>query len=418
VEIDDNPESIEGRIMSSIQRIARGVITAGCLVGLSRAPIAQPTPPDAPAQNDAPAPLVIRVEHPADGSILNTRQPSIRVCLSGGDEATRVTFRASLDGETISAKFMWSGDCAQWSPSGDWFGLGKRHAWSAPPYEEEGWTAGMRDGGHDFVASVSGPTGEEVAVRSHFRIETEHMAVSLGVGFPNMSLEGFDGSFAPTNLLEGRFGPRCVSTLVKDAGVLRYTEKAVSIGGVSTRLADAGDPGETETSLWRFMAGRRKGYGSRTGDAAFVAPYQGTSVFFDDFDAYEGPYSPADVLALEPFDGHTRVGSAFEGGVAFGINRSITLDAGFEEMAVYPHYIFWPALGSGLVHGIALSVADGISRQVARTSPRAAPIVSFILRNGISYVIYHQRRSNVNWPFGGGPGLIYEGVKVSFTFTY
>jgi hypothetical protein len=33
-------------------------------------------------------------------------------------------------------------------------------------------------------------------------------------------------------------------------------------------------------------------------------------------------------------------------------------------------------------------------------------------------VIYHQRRSNVNWPFGGGPGLIYEGVKVSFTFTY
>ncbi|MCM3877497.1 MAG: hypothetical protein NEA02_13915 [Thermoanaerobaculia bacterium] len=349
---------------------------------------------------------------------MSTRQPRIRVCVAGVDEATRSTFTASLDGETISRGFTWSEDCAQWSPHGDWLGLGKRHAWSDPPYDEDGWLAGMRDGTHHFVASVSPSTGEEVIVRTHFRVETEQHAVSLGIGFPKMSLEGFDGPFASTNLLEVRFGPQRVSTIAKDAGVLRYTDKAISIGGASTRLADGGDPGETETSLWRFMAGRRQGYGYRTGDVAFIAPYQGNSAFFADFDAYEGPYTPADQLALAPFNGHTRVGTGFEGGIAFGINRSITLDAGFEETAVYPHWVFWPALGSGAIHGIALSLADGVSRQVARVSPRAAPIVSFVLRNTISYVIFHQRRSEVNWPFGGGPGLIYEGFKVSFTFTY
>ena len=338
--------------------------------------------------------------------------------MTGGDEGTRATFAATLDGETISDGFKWSGDCALWSPSGDWFGLGKRHKWSEPPYEVDGWMAGVRDGGHELVASVSGPAGEAISATTRFRVETKKHAVSLGAGFPKMSLEGFDGSFASTNLLEARFGSQRASTIVKDAGVLRYIDKAISIGSSSTRLADAGDPGETETTLWRFMAGERKGYGYRTGDTAFIAPYQGTSVFFDDFDAYNGPFAPADVAALEPFDGHTRVGSAFEGGIAFGISRSITLDAGFEELAVYPHWVFWEAAGSGLVHGIALEVADGISRQVARKAPRAAPIVSFILRNGISYVIYHQRRSEVNWPFGGGPGLIYEGFKVSFTFTY
>jgi len=391
-----------------IQRFARGLITASGLVGL--------TP--ALAQTEPPALVVLRVERPTDGSILNTRQPSIRVCVSGGDEATRATFRATLDGETISPKFRWSGNCAQWSPSADWLGFGKHHSWSDRLYEEDGWTAGVRDGGHEFVATVLGPAGAEVAVTTHFRVETEHAAVSLGIGFPDMSLEGFDGPFAPVNLLEGRFGLQRASTIARDEGVLRYTDKSVSIGGISTRLAEAGDPGETETSLWRFMAGRRKGYGYRTGNASFVAPYQGTSVFFDDFDAYDGPFNPADQAALAPFDGHTRVGSAFEGGLAFGISRSITLDAGFEEMAVYPHWIFWPALGSGAVHGIALAIADGVSRQVARASPRAAPVVSFLLRNGISYAIYHQRRSEVNWPFGGGPGLIYEGFKVSFTFTY
>jgi hypothetical protein len=394
--------------MTMIQRIARALIAAGYVVA----------PAPAHAQTEATAPLVIRVESPAEGSILSTRQPWIRICVSGGDDTTRSTLKASLDGETISRGISWSGDCAQWSPSEGWFGMEPRHSWSDPPYEEDGWTAGMRDGAHELVASVSGPTGEEVAVRAHFRIETKHRAASLGVGFAKMSLEGFDGPFAPTNLLEARFGSQRVSTIAKDAGVVRYTDKAISIGGTSTRLAEAGDPGETETSLWRFMAGRRRGYGYRMGDVAFIAPYQGTSIFFDDFDAYHGPFDPSDALALEPFDGHTRVGSAFEGGIAFGINRSITLDAGFEEVAVYPHYIFWPALGSGVVHGIALGIADGLSRQVARTAPRAAPIVSFILRNGISYALYHQRRSDVNWPFGGGPGLIYKGFKVSFTFTY
>jgi hypothetical protein len=394
-----------------IRRFIRSLIATGCLVVPASAPQAQPAPPVATAPG-------IRVESPADGSVLNTRQPRIRVCVSGGDEATRSTFTASLDGETISRGFTWSNDCAQWSPYDGWIRFGKPHAWSGPPYEEDAWTAGMRDGAHHFEASVSGPTGEEIAVESHFRIETTHTAVSLGAGFPKMSLAGFDGSFASTNLLEARFGSQRASTIAKDAGVLRYTDKAVSIGGISTRLADAGDPGETESTLWRFMAGRRQGYGYRTGDTAFVAPYQGNLVFFTDFDAYDGPFSPTDELAVEPFDGHTRVGTGFEGGIAFGINRSITLDAGFEETAVYPHWVFWPALGSGVVHGIALSVADGVSRQVARVSPRAAPIVSFILRNGISYVIFHQRRSEVNWPFGGGPGLIYEGFKVSFTFTY
>ena len=45
------------------------------------------------------------------------------------------------------------------------------------------------------------------------------------------------------------------------------------------------------------MAGRRKGYGYRTGNASFIAPYQGTSVFFDDFDAYTGPFGPVDDFA-------------------------------------------------------------------------------------------------------------------------
>ncbi|HEX6850857.1 MAG TPA: hypothetical protein VF139_05560 [Candidatus Polarisedimenticolaceae bacterium] len=383
-----------------------GTTLAAVLLALAAGPEAAPVPP------------ALRVESPVDGAVLTTRQPQLRICAYGGDDRTRASFVATLDGETITARFEWSGDCAHWTPSDGWLGLDERHAWSDPPYEEEGWTAGMRDGSHDLEVSVTFASGERIVERSRFRVETRRRAASLAIGFPKVSLDGFEGPFAPTRQVEARFGALRVSTLAKDAGVLKYRDKALSIGGISTRLGDEGDPGETETSLWRFALGRRRGYGYRTGDAGFLAPYHGTSMFLADADAYDGPFDPADVLAFAPFDGGVRVGTGFEGGIALGLSRSITLDAGYEQSAVYPHYVFWEALGSGLVHGVALHVADGISRQVARTAPRAAPIVSFLLRNGISYVIHHQRRSEVNWPFGGGAGLIDEGFKVSFTFTY
>jgi hypothetical protein len=369
------------------------------------------------AQRDVWIPL-LPSGRPSDGSILDTRQPTIEVCLSGADETIRQSFEATLDGETISSGFTWSDDCAQWRPSAGWAGFEKPHAWSDPPYEMEGWTAELRDGTHEFEAKVTGPSGEIVSVRSSFRVETTQSAASLGAGFTRISLEGFGGSFAPANLLEARFGSLRASTLARGAGVLRYSDEFLSIGGTSTRLGASADPGEIRTDLWRGVAGQRDGYGYRTRDTSFVAPYHGTSVFLANFDAYDGPSPLPDVQTLERYQGTLQVGSAFEGGIAFAISRSITLDAGYEQIAVYPHYVFWEAAGSGLVHGVALAVADGVSRQVARKSPRAAPIVSFLLRNGISYVIHHQRRTKVNWPFGGDAGLVYEGFKLSFTFTY
>ncbi len=395
--------------MKPNRRHALVLLASGVITVSSRVLVAQETAGAGPA---------LRVVQPAEGSVLSTREPSLQVCIAGGDGDMRSSFRATLDGETITNGFTWTGECAQWHPPEGWSGFDRPHSWSERRYDEEGWTVGLRDGDHAFEARVSGPGGTEVVVATSFSVRTKKRAMSLGVGFPDVSLEGFDGDFAPANLLEGRYGSRRVSGVAKDAGVLRYTAKDVSVAGISSSLAESADPGETETTLWRFSAGKRKGYGYKTGNTSYIAPYHGTAVFFGGISADEGPFGAEDERTFAPFDGETRLGSSFEGGIAFALNNSITLDAGFEETAVYPHWVFWEAAGSGAVHGLALCIADGVSRQVARTAPRAAPVVSFILRNGISYAIYHQRRTDVNWPFGGGQALIYKGVKVSFTFTY
>jgi len=130
-----------------------------CMPSLSRPPLCACEKVAPVPSPDCGRPLAIRVEHPADGSVLHTRQPRIRVCVSGSDEATRFDAPRHTRRRDDLARFQWSGECAEWRPSDGWVGLCKRHSWSDPPYEEEGWTAELRDGEHHFEVRVSGPLG-------------------------------------------------------------------------------------------------------------------------------------------------------------------------------------------------------------------------------------------------------------------
>lgn len=396
--------------MTRSPRLADLLLGGVCCLSLCNAAPAQ--------QNKETGGFGIGIEAPRDQSVIHSRDPVLKICVLGGDEKTRSSLKATLDGEEITKAIRWHGECAEWHPGDEESFLGEHHAWGGRRFEEEGWLPELREGSHLFEASITDPSGTALSARSQFRVETERVAISLGAGFPKLSLDEFDGRFAPVSLLEGRFGHQRVWTLTRSPGLVRYKSSFFSLGAVSTQLAEDAEPGETETTLWRGALGDRKGYGYRTSPNGFVAPYHGTSALLAHVDVADPPTDRSDAQALERFENNVSVATAFEGGVAFGIGRSITLDAGYEQMIVYPNWVVFPAVGGGIVHGVALGVADVISRHVARDAPRAAPIVSFLLRNAISLAIYNQRRREVNWPFGGGPGILHEGFKTSFTYTF
>jgi hypothetical protein len=391
-------------------RLAALLVCGIVLLTFSGTALSQPS-------SEGGGPPSIRIETPPDGSAIHTREPVIEVCVTGADEQMRASLKAFLDGEEITKAVRWKGQCAEWQPRDESWFVGKHHAWGEKPFDEDGWVPELREGLHEFEASVTAPSGGSHA-KSKFRVETESHTATLGAGFPSMKLDGFDGRFAPVNLLEARFGRQQAWGLSRSRDVLRYKSSYFTVGAISTELAEEADPGETETTHWRGGLGERKGYGYRIGDNAFIAPYHGTTGLIAHLDVEDPPADPGDAHALETFDGSTNVATAFEGGFALGLSRSMTLDVGYEQMVAYPNWVVFPAVGAGVVHGIALHMADRIARHVARDSPRAAPIVSFILRNAISFAIYNQRRREVNWPFGGDPGVLTEGAKVSFTYSF
>lgn len=360
-----------------------------------------------------------RIENPRGGAILASAVPVIRICIGGHTGAEKPPgVRATLDGADITGEIRWSGECGAWRASdADWRKAVPRPGRPAP-VDFDAWQWRLSEGRHTLEVVGPDPSGNEVRKSARFEVRTRRHFTGLDLGIPDVSLIGFQEPFAPLGSLDLRLGHVRWWEDAGRKGLVSYGSSFLSVGAASSALAGGGGSGDIGTTFWKGAAGRRRAYGYRIGDNRFVAPYHGTSAFFGEL-SVDGPVTnPDDASEISPFDGHTRVGTSFEGGVHFQIGPSFGFDVGYEQTAVYPHWLFWKALGSGAIHGLALCGTDKIAAEIAKVSPRTAPIFAFLVKNAISYALYHQRKGEVNWPFSSGDALFYEGVKLNFAFSY
>lgn len=178
--------------------------------------------------------------------------------------------------------------------------------------------------------------------------------------------------------------------------------------------------------MWRFGAGYLEGYGYSFGHSAIV-PYTSNSFVWTKLDAKDittaaAPgmtiISKADSSALSLFNNSFRFGTASEGGLRIQIIPLFTLNAGYERTVVFPRHLFWKHLGSMAIEMIAIGAVDSFTREVLETSPAAAPIINFLLKNGLSYAIYELRKDKMNWPFKSAAPLTMDTWKLGLSFTF
>jgi hypothetical protein len=51
-------------------------------------------------------------------------------------------------------------------------------------------------------------------------------------------------------------------------------------------------------------------------------------------------------------------------------------------------------------------------------SPAAAPIVNFVLKNGLSYGMYQLRKEKMNYPFESEAPILNDTFKIGVTFIF
>ncbi|MGE5797117.1 MAG: hypothetical protein ACM34N_10045 [Ignavibacteria bacterium] len=243
-------------------------------------------------------------------------------------------------------------------------------------------------------------------------------SISLSYGLANMNLKGFSGSFADPGLIELKLGYSTLRELEYDA-IVNYKYTYLQLSNFTPELRGGSDnAGKINTDMWRFAFGRASGFGYKIGKDAAVIPYYSGSFTWSTVDFKDSISNSADNATAELFDEAFRFGTSAEGGIKIKVLPVLTLEAGYERSIIFPRHLFWKWLGSAGIELIGQWALDEFIDNIMDSSPYAAPVVNFVLKNALSYGIYELRQEKMNWPFESAAPLAYDQFKFGVTFVF
>lgn len=256
--------------------------------------------------------------------------------------------------------------------------------------------------------------------------------IEINYGIGNVNSDNFDDPFKKIGNFQIKFGHSAIDSY--DESIVEYEQNFFFLGSYSDRLKNSNTDNLLRTDSWQFGFGNRTGFGYSLGKVALI-PYNQRSIIWTKLVVTDNQYkdllnNPGSSLdpessnyepfanTLNRFNNTFRFGFSAEGGINLQIGSLITLGAGYEVNTVFPRTLFWKASGSLIIEEMAQGIVSDFVDQIMDNSPAAGPIVSFLLKNGLSFAYYSLTKSDMNWPFAGESPLTYDTVKINIGFTF
>jgi len=97
----------------------------------------------------------------------------------------------------------------------------------------------------------------------------------------------------------------------------------------------------------------------------------------------------------------------------------IGIGAAYEKAVIFPYHKFWKQTGSFFIETLAQTGIDFLTEDVIiKHIPGLAPILYFVLKNGLSYYIFTLKQDDMNWPFKTAKPITLEAVKFNLKVTF
>jgi hypothetical protein len=234
------------------------------------------------------------------------------------------------------------------------------------------------------------------------------------------TINGLNGALARPGLAELKIGGVREDVIV-DGALVDYRYDYFTVANISTDLGSGTPAGQIASDMWRLGVAWEKGYGYLLWDADFhpsLTLYKTDGVLWSRLRLKSDLRGTADGELLGQFDGTFRFGTKMEAGVKLHLAPLVVFDAGFERSVVFRRHIFWPWVGSVVIEGAGQWLLDRFVDRVLDSSPGAAPVVNFLLKNGVSFAAYQLRRERMYAPFESEPPLFVEGFKMGISLEF
>lgn len=251
------------------------------------------------------------------------------------------------------------------------------------------------------------------------------MEFNYGLGEPKH--KSLHDNLNEVGMLEFKIGYSTIDIYESDF-VLELDEKYIFGSNISNELKNNNKSFTGfNTDAWRFGFGNRTGYGYKLGEISIMPYYQydftWTKIEVKNLPdvtilSIPLPAIAEDVKNLERFNGNFRFGNSNAGGIKIEIGGFLGLNADYETSVIFPRHLFWKQAGSFLAEQFVIQAVDYFVEEIMDRSPAAAPIVNFVLKNGVSYAFYALKRDHMNWPFKTETPLTYETARFGMSFAF
>lgn len=242
--------------------------------------------------------------------------------------------------------------------------------------------------------------------------------ISLNYSVAASNIKNFSNDFNDAGMLELKLGHTTEGASGFSEDLVKYKYHFLYISKLSTALSSAEiNFAKLDWQMWRFGTGWSSGFGYKIGNVSII-PYYSYSLDWSRLEMLSSPASPLEKAKLDLFNESIRFGTGSEGGVRIKILDYLTLEAGYERSIIFQRHLFWKWSGSAILEAIGQWAVDEFVDEIIDSSPMAAPIVNFLLKNGLSYAVYELRQEKMNWPFVSETPLAHDQFKFGITFTF
>lgn len=245
--------------------------------------------------------------------------------------------------------------------------------------------------------------------------------IGIWYGGTSTRMHGGEHPLASFRAAEIRLGGMREAVEDEGSGVVYHRSTYLSIGAVSSRLGGTRGGDEIGLEQWRVGTCRERGYGYRFGpgehDAALLL-LSTEGMQWTRVKVREGFQGDVDSARLSRFEGTFRFGTKMDAVIRLRLSPLFAIDAGYERSAVFERHLFWRWAGSALLEGGGQWLIDSFVDRILDSTPAAAPIVGFLLKNALAYGVYELRRESMNFPFDTESPLMNDTFRIGITMVF
>lgn len=251
-----------------------------------------------------------------------------------------------------------------------------------------------------------------------FDMEDSHSPfITLFYGQSEMKMNDLNASFNKFGFGQVKIGYSDYDSSYNNTGILRLKSHYIDINAGSKDFYESKESNRITANMLELGLGWGKSYGYTFGNSNLVLSHSygigWTRMRVDDTIT-----STAVAEKLDLYHNSFRFGINSEAGIQAQIIPHISVDAAYNRALVFPRVLFWKTAGSMVTEFAGYWLVDEFVQNIFESTPVAAPIVNFILKNGIAYGMYELRKDKVNFPFGGESPLMANTYKIGLTFSF